>query len=232
MSNAAAVTQAMFGGGHSTALLLTTGGLLSHSDLFSHVVINLFDLFLLSCLKCFSFTWRGEAINAGEATLPGLVAVLRARPVLPGPPLGLLSILVWAQWTLTHGGVQLDPHQMQGTNRVGWKNPVQARAQSCMQRSNKWVNGSCVQHVPFFFPNLFAWRGFTRHSSPEGWAWIMAHQRRGLRSLMFIAWGLRCRKSLWECQWSRKEKTSLVPRPAYIFSIWNSCVLSQFSSRL
>lgn len=210
MSNAVVVTQALFGGGHSTALLLTTGGLLSHSDLWGHVVINLFDLFLLSCLECFSFTWRGRSMQ-GRLLFLGLVAVLRARPIRPGPPLGLLSILVWARWTLTHGGVQLGPHQMEGTSRVGWNIPVR---------------------VPFFFPNLFAWRGFTRPSSPEGWAWIMAHQRRGLCSLMFIARGLRCRKSLWECQWSRKEKTSLVPRPAYIFSIWNSCVLSQFSSRL
>lgn len=51
MSNAAVVTQALFGGGHSTALLLATGGLLSCSDLFSHVVVNVFDLLLLSRLE-------------------------------------------------------------------------------------------------------------------------------------------------------------------------------------
>lgn len=58
------VTQAAFsvvgvGGGFSTTLLLTTGGLWSCSDLSGFMVINVFDLFLLSCLGRLWFTWKG-----------------------------------------------------------------------------------------------------------------------------------------------------------------------------
>ncbi len=67
MSNAVIVIQALFGGGHSTALLLTTGGLLSRSDLFGHVVINLFDLFLLSCLEDLFFHME-RPINAEDTS--------------------------------------------------------------------------------------------------------------------------------------------------------------------
>lgn len=94
---------------------------------------------------------------------------------------------------------------------------------SAKPASAEWDGQSCASQTPtneWAWPTIhpssqtfFEWRVFfTRHGSPEGWVWIMAHQRRGLRSLMFIAWGLKCRESLWACQWSRKEKTSLVPK--------------------
>lgn len=105
MSNAAVVTQALYGGGHSTALLLTTGGLLSRSDLFGHVVINLFDLFLLSCLECFSFTWRGRSVQ-GRLLFQGC----EQDPSYLAHHHWAISILVWAQKTLTHGGVQGETH--------------------------------------------------------------------------------------------------------------------------
>lgn len=228
MSNAAAVTQALFGGGHSTALLLTTGGLLSCSDLLGRVVINVFDLFLLSCLECFSSTWSG-GINAGEATLPGLVATQPCKKTHPAWPttgpfkrsdLGLVGCWPMERFSETHA-------RWRGPAEWDGKIPCKLKAQQMSERI------ACPTFCPSFFPNLFAWGGFTRHSSSEGWAWIMAHQRRGLLSLMFIAMGLKCRKSLWECQRSRKEKTSLVaPTILYVQHLKQLRLVPVFSSQL
>lgn len=164
-------------------------------------------------------------ISAGEATLPGLWASFHpSLPTTTGPfkhsGLGSEDTDPW--WDL--GG---DPQQSR-MEKIQCKPEL---SHLYREATNDWMD-PLSSVLPSLFPNLFTRRGFTRHGSPEGWVWIMAHHRRGLCSLMFIACGLKCRKSLWECQWSRKEKTSLVLRPSYIFSIWNSCVLSQFSLQL
>lgn len=163
-------------------------------------------------------------ISAGEAIL----LWLRARPILPDPSLlwpfkhtGLSSEDVDPWWSSRR-----DPHQME-TNRVGMENLCASQSSDVYKENlqiNEWI--ACPVFCHPYSQTFLHGGGFTRHSSTEGWAWIMAHHRSGLCSLMFIACGLKCRKSLWECQWSRKEKTSLVLQPSYIFSIWNSCVLS------
>lgn len=154
MSNAAVVTQALFGGGHSTALLLTTGGLLSCSDLFGRAVINAFDLFLLSSLEGFSFQ-----INAGDAALPGLVAC-KTHPAWPTTGAFKHSDLRM----LTHGGVQVRPRA-----REGWKNPAQARAQQMNERIA--CSTSCHPSSQTFF---FLHGGALRDTAalkdePESW---------------------------------------------------------------
>lgn len=162
MSNAVVVTQAVFGEGlpHCTPPLnrrafVTLWPFRLYGNKFVWFVPPLLFRVLLFHME--------KPINAREATLSGRVAVLRARLIWPGPPLGPLSILVKAWRMLTHVEVQLDPQQMEGTSGMGWKNPAQARAQTPMQRSNKWVSGLSVHS---FSPNLFGWRGFYEAQQP------------------------------------------------------------------
>lgn len=111
--------------------------------------------------------------------------------------------------------------QPQQDGKILWKS-------SCMQKSNTWVH-LLIYLVFCHHTSLFTRRHFTRLSSPEGWAWITEHHCRDLCSVMFMAGELKSRKGLWECQQSRKEKTSLVPLASYIFSIRTSCASSQIS---
>lgn len=162
MSNAAVVTRAVSGGGHSTALLLTTGGLLSRSDLFGHVVINLFDLFLLSCLECFSFTWRRRSMQ-GRPLFPGLWPRCVREPSEHADPL--------------RGSARPAPDG--GDQQAGME-----KSCSSTQRSNKQVpvHGLPVQQWPFFFPNLFAWKGFYEAQQP--WRMSLNHGASTQRPLL------------------------------------------------
>lgn len=80
-----------------------------------------------------------------------------------------------------------------------------------------------VQYLAFL-PNLFTCiEGFWRPRNHKGWVWISGHHCWGPHSLMFIAWELKCSESFWECHWSRKERTSLVPTASYIQHLKQLC---------
>lgn len=141
---------------------------MSRSDLFGHVVINLFDLFLLSRLECFSFTWRGRSMQRRLHFL-GLWPCLRARPIRPGLPLGRLSILVWAQSMLTHGGSSGRPAPDAGglAERDGKILCESELRCLCREATNEWMD--CLSSICHFSSQTFLHgEAFTRHSSPEG----------------------------------------------------------------
>lgn len=121
---------------------------------------------------------------------------------------GMFKHLVRDERMLTRCGVQWDPHQSYGTS-WDWKTEENSRSRSsAVKEATNEGRGGLYHISPSFSTNLFAFKVFTRPGSLEGWA---LHHSRGLCSVMFIAWGLKCRKSLWKHHWSRKEKTSLVP---------------------
>lgn len=158
-----------------------------------------------------------------EAAENLLFLSLRIRPLQP--LLGYLGILARVGSMMKHGAFHSNPHQMDGTTTARWKNPVEEFMYAEKQHMSEFAHLSSV--LPSYFP--FTRRHFTRLSSPEGWAWITEHHCRDLCSVMFMAGELKSRKGLWECQQSRKEKTSLVPLASYIFSIRTSCASSQIS---
>lgn len=166
MSNAVVVTQAPLGGGHFTALFLTTGGFCvlwpswAHGNKFVWLVPSL----VLRVRLCHTETeWR----RAGAA-LPWSVAVLHVRPLQPS--LGCLGILAWVCRMINHGGVHSNPYQMDGASTVGCK--IQWTFRHVWRKATRERGDHLSSILPSYFQNPFTCRDFTRPSSSEGWAWI------------------------------------------------------------
>lgn len=173
MSNAAVVTPALFRGGplhrtppHNRRSFVTLWPFRPCGNKFVWFVPPLPFRVLLFHME--------RAISAEKATLSGLVAVFacKTHPAWPTtgpfkhPGLGSEHVDPWREFRETRT-------RCRGTSREGWKNPVRVRAQMPMQRSNKWVDGLSVQHLPFLFANLFAWRGFYEARQP--WRMSLNH---------------------------------------------------------
>lgn len=119
MSNAEAVTPSLRGGGHSTALLLTTGGF-CHALTLLAVGNKLVGFVPPLVFRVLLFhMWR--RINKGQTTLPGV-----CLHFIWDPPDLTHYILVLVRTMLTHGGVHWGPHQMDEPDKIRCKTVTEA----------------------------------------------------------------------------------------------------------
>lgn len=105
-----------------------------------------------------------------------------------------------------------------------WMGPVQwdgkILCEPELRRRYRKATHEWMDNLPSVFSSLFRsvlhggalWGTANLQDELESWRM----QQKSLLTDVYCM-GLKCRKSLWECQRSRKEKTSLVPWPSYIF---------------